>query len=80
MDSKWQARSSHRIPDTEWTSILMRVRAEFDEMPCLRVTEPQARSLFGLSPALSEWVLNCLSREGFLESRNGEYIRRQPQP
>jgi hypothetical protein len=80
MDSGWDARSSSRVPDAEWTSTLNRVRAEFDEMPCLCVTEAQARSLFGLTPPLSEWVLNCLSREGFLEARNGEYVRRNPRP
>jgi hypothetical protein len=75
-----ERRSGTRVPDAEWTSTLKRVRAEFDEMPCLRVTMGQARSLFGLSEPLSEWVFDCLSREGFLESRNGEYARRQPRP
>ena len=69
-----------RIADTEWAGILMRVRAEFEEMPCLRVTREQARALFGLPEPVSEWVLDRLSREGFLEARNGEYVRRTTQP
>lgn len=75
-----ERRSTDRVSDSEWTSTLNRIRAEFDEMPCLRVTMGQARSLFGLSEPLSESVLDCLSREGFLEFRNGGYVRRNSQP
>ena len=49
-------------------------------MPCLRVTAEQARALFGLPASVSDWVLDRLSRDGFLESRNGEYLRRHTQP
>ena len=80
MGVTWKLRSESRVPDEEWISTLSRVRAEFDEMPCLRVTTQQAGSLFGLSSSLSEWVLDRLSREGFLESRNGEYLRRHQRP
>jgi hypothetical protein len=80
MGFTWKPRSENRVPDAEWISTLNRVRAEFDEMPCLRVTAQQAGPLFGLSSPLSEWVLDRLSREGFLESRNGEYLRRHQQP
>ena len=80
MESGWRTRSAERISEAEWSSTLNRVRAEFSEMPCLRVTAEQARALFGLSPVLSDWVLDRLSRDGFLESRNGEYLRRQNQP
>ncbi len=80
MGFTWKPRSESRVPDAEWISALARIRAEFDEMPCLRVTTQQAGSLFGVSSSLSEWVLDRLSREGFLESRNGEYARRHTQP
>lgn len=80
MERQWRQRSGDRLPDSEWDSTLCRVRAEFDEMPCLRVTPEQARCLFGLPQRVSEWVLNRLAREGFLESRNGEYARRQAEP
>jgi hypothetical protein len=80
MESGWHPRSSERISDAEWSSTLNRIRAEFSEMPCLRVTPQQARALFGLPSPLSDWVLDRLSRDGFLESRNGEYLRRHTQP
>ena len=56
---------------------MSRVRGEFEEMPCLRVTPRQACMLFGLSETVSQWVLGCLARDGFLEqARDGEYVRR----
>jgi hypothetical protein len=36
------------MPDGEWNATVTRVRGEVEEMPCLRVTEEQARVLFGL--------------------------------
>jgi hypothetical protein len=57
--------------------MLTRVRGEFEEMPCLRVTEQQARVLFGLPTAASSWVLSSLERAGFLDrTPQGEYVRR----
>ena len=73
-------RHAERPSEAEWTSTLTRVRSEFEEMPCLRVTKRQAETLFGLSATLSQLVLDSLSREGFLEARNGEYGRRNAQP
>ena len=49
-------------------------------MPCLRVSAAQARALFGLADPLSAWVLSRLTGDGFLECRNGEYVRRNAQP
>ena len=73
----WKLRSPFRIPDDEWHETMRRVRSEFDEMPCLRVTLRQACMLFGLSETVSSWVLSCLTRDGFLEqARDGEYVRR----
>ena len=77
MMSSWQIRSPFRIPDEQWHETLKRVRGEFEEMPCLRVTLRQACMLFGLSETVSAWVLSCLTRDGFLEqARDGEYVRR----
>ena len=60
---------------------MSRVRGEFEEMPCLRVTLRQACILFGLSDAASTWVLSCLARDGFLERlQTGEYLRRSTAP
>jgi len=77
----WQVRSPLRIPDEQWNDTMSRVRGEFDEMPCLRVTSRQACMLFGLSETVSLWVLGCLARDGFLEqTRDGEYVRRSTTP
>lgn len=63
------------MPDTEWRETVSRVRGEFKEMPCLRVTADQARVLFGLHEA--DGVLNSLQRDGFLDrTPQGEYVRR----
>jgi hypothetical protein len=75
----WRARSEQRLPDQLWHATLHRVRGEFAEMPCLRVTREQARILLGLEPATTEWILSSLAREGFLdETATGEFIRRKP--
>lgn len=69
------------MPDGLWHAELDRVRAEFEEMPCLRVTLPEARRLFGLSDTTAAWVLRQLASEGFLDqTERGEYIRRAACP
>jgi len=77
MMETWKVRSPYRIPDDQWQETMRRVRGEFEEMPCLRVTLLQACMLFGLSETVSSWVLSCLTRDGFLEQRrDGDYVRR----
>jgi hypothetical protein len=77
----WMPRSPERVPDSQWRKMLTRVRSEFEEMPCLRVTPRQACMLFGLSETLSGWILGCLARDGFLEQlRDGEFVRRVATP
>ena len=69
------------MPDGLWHAALHRVRAEFDEMPCLRVTIAEARRLFGLTDQSVAWVLRHLVSEGFLDtSERGEYFRRAAHP
>ena len=46
--------------------VLERVRAEFREMPCLRLTRGQAQRLFGMRPDVCERVLAALLQEGTL--------------
>jgi hypothetical protein len=46
--------------------LLRRVRAEFDEMPCLRLTRGQAQRLFGLAPGVCDRVLASLVTDGML--------------
>ena len=56
--------------------VLRRVRAEFLEMPGLRVTRAQARRLWALDDAVCEAVLSALVDARFLvESRNASFMR-----
>ena len=72
----WHARSSARIPEEVWQATVTRVRGEFEEMPCMRITAEQASALLGLRPPVSMWVLDRLADEGFLSrSDQGEYMR-----
>ena len=71
--------------------LLRRVRAEFEEMPCLRLTSGQARRLFGLRADICERVLSTLIGENILTcGRDGRFgtrdatdqqgkVRRTPQ-
>ena len=77
----WQPRSSERMPDGQWQSTLARVRGEFAEMPCMRLTLPQACALLGLREPSSTWILERLAEEGFLaRTPQGEYVRRNGAP
>ena len=56
--------------------IVRRVRAEFLEMPGLRLTEPQARRLWALEPSLCSAILAELVDNGFLlRTRDGAFVR-----
>jgi hypothetical protein len=69
------------MPDGLWQATVTRVRSEFEEMPCLRVTAAQARLLFGLSENASDWILQRLEGEGFLiQTPDGQYVRRNTRP
>jgi hypothetical protein len=46
--------------------LVSRVRAEYLEMPGLRLTEDQAQRLFGLSALVCQPVLGSLLESGFL--------------
>ena len=53
-----------------------RVRNEFVEMPGLRLTEPQARRLWGLDPARCATLLDTLVKNRFLvRTRDGAFLR-----
>ena len=80
-ESLWHVRSPSRLPDRAWHAALNRIRAEFAEMPCLRVTVPEACRLFGLTDPMASWVLARLTRDGFLTvTPRGEYSRRAANP
>jgi len=75
-------RSPARLPDHEWLATLRRIRGEFEEMPCTRVTPDQARTFFGLpDDAASRAMLDRLTAEGFLAvTEQGAYVRRTDKP
>ena len=61
--------------------LLQRIRSEFQEMPCLRLTSAQARRLFGLPPGVSERVLAALIAERTLvRGPDGRYGLRHDAP
>jgi hypothetical protein len=56
---------------------LLRVEAEYREMPGLRLTLPQAARLWSLDPGTCERVLTKLIDRRILKmARNGTYVRR----
>jgi hypothetical protein len=56
--------------------VLRRVQGEFLEMPGLRLTEAQARRLWGLDEASCEALLGALVDEKFLfRTRDGAFMR-----
>ena len=60
--------------------LLRRVRAEFSEMPCLRLTPAQARRLFGLRPDICDRVLDELVRERTIYKEGEQYRGRGDAP
>jgi hypothetical protein len=75
---------AHAAPLTELTSplatvtpaVLVRIRAEFREMPGLRLTLRQAMRLFSLDALSCDIALRTLIEEGFLtRTRHGSFIR-----
>jgi hypothetical protein len=57
--------------------IVLRIRAEYQEMPGLHLTPAQAQRLWGLDAPTCLQVLELLTSERFLERRaNGAYARR----
>jgi hypothetical protein len=73
--------SIHRIPMAPESliatdEVLNRVQGEFLEMPGLRLTEPQARRLWGLDAASCGALLDALVDAKFLfRTRDGAFMR-----
>ena len=66
--------SLESVPATE--DILRRVQGEFLEMPGLRLTEAQARRLWGLDAASCAALLGALVDAKFLfRTRDGAFMR-----
>jgi len=56
--------------------LLMRIRAEFREMPGLCLTASQARRLWALERAKCDSVLAALLQDGFLRrTSDGSFVR-----
>lgn len=71
-------RRSKDAPDTERATdeMLRRVRGEFIEMPGLRITEAQARRLWGLDAAACSALLHALVEARFLfRTPDGAFMR-----
>ena len=51
-----------------------RVRAEFREMPGLRLTLPQASRLFSINPVTCERILTGLVRERYLATDGRAFV------
>jgi hypothetical protein len=76
-DSQPSSENFDRRPEVAWRATLIRVRSEFQEMPCMRLTLAQARMLFGLDGPASVWIFERLEADGFLSrTAQGEYMRR----
>jgi hypothetical protein len=59
--------------------VLRRVQGEFLEMPGLRLTEAQARRLWGLDAASCDALLRTLVDAKFLfRTREGAFMRMEP--
>jgi hypothetical protein len=57
-------------------ALLVRAQREYLEMPGLKLTEAQARRLWGLDRDTCSTILATLIRRGFLRrSRTGAYVR-----
>ena len=60
----------------EFPTLLQRVRAEFNEMPGLRLTPAQAGRLLGLDASSCQRVLNALVGASFLKRMaDGSVVR-----
>ena len=57
------------------STLIIRIRAEFREMPGLRLTLPQAHRLCGEDRRTCEAALTALVEERFLQLRHGHYSR-----
>lgn len=53
-----------------------RIRAEYHEMPGLRLTAPQAARLFDLEPTSCASVLDALVSDGILWTNGREFLGR----
>jgi hypothetical protein len=71
-----ERRGIRRTSPAAMSALLVRVQSEYIEMPGLKLTEAQARRLWGLDGTTCTVVLGTLIKRGFLKrSTNGSYVR-----
>ena len=64
------------VPNRATAEVLRRVQGEFLEMPGLRLTQPQARKLWGMDEAWCNALLGALVDAKFLyRTRDGAFMR-----
>ena len=66
------SRGERRNPGVR-DALVQRVRAEFAEMPGMRLTAAQARRLFGLRPDVSDRILAALVQQRSIVSDGERY-------
>ena len=60
----------------ERDAVLRIIRAEFDEMPGLSLTERQAQKVWNLRPEVCHDALSVLTESGYLlRTRSGTFVR-----
>jgi hypothetical protein len=73
------ARAAH--PASPLSSELLDIiRAEYREMPCMRLTRSQFRRLWGLEPSECEAAIAVLRDEGFLDQDDHGQLYRALDP
>ena len=71
-----ERRRIQRTSTSGLSELLVLVQSEYLEMPGLKLTEAQARRLWGLDGNTCSVVLATLIKRGFLKrSTNGTYVR-----
>jgi hypothetical protein len=75
MQSRPESPSRSRCASPEDVDLHTRVRAEFGEMPGLKLTLPQAARLFNMEQSRCERVLGALVDGGALSSDGKSFIR-----
>jgi hypothetical protein len=67
-------RRSERVPSGA-AALSQRIRAEYEEMPCLRLTLPQASRFWSVDRQTCHAALDQLVAEGFLVLGRYGYMR-----
>jgi hypothetical protein len=76
VEIRTDSKTATPIADTSADALLQRLKAEFLEMPGLKLTGPQACRLWALDAASCSALLDALMNENFLfKTRDGAFMR-----